>query len=167
MKNNVCTSLFFERHNGKNPRIEKELFRILEHGYPTIVNTKSQYNDLTFNKLFMYYGSKGISLRKETFKKHLCLSTKDGSYNILAQLLSDNSHLPLRVSIFEGTTKGSNLYSIKEFGFDCILYSLKNLLDYGDVSNVIQSDETNSSQRILLLKKELRFLKKISTKPKD
>ena len=130
----------------KNPRIEKELFRILEHGYPTIVNTKSQYNDLTFNKLFMYYGSKGISLRKETFKKNLCLLTKDGSYNILAQLLSDNSHLPLRVSIFEGTTKGSNLYSIKEFGFDCILYSLKNLLDYGDVLNIIQSDETNRKE---------------------
>lgn len=54
----------------------------------------------------MYYGSKGISLRKETFKKNLCLLTKDGSYNIIAQLLSDNSHLPLRVSIFEGTTKG-------------------------------------------------------------
>ena len=130
----------------KNPRIEKELFRILEHGYPTIVNTKSQYNDLTFNKLFMYYGSKGISLRKETFKKNLCLLTKDGSYNILAQLLSDNSHLPLRVSIFEGITKGSNLYSIKEFGFDCILYSLKNLLDYGDVLNIIQSDETNRKE---------------------
>lgn len=94
----------------------------------------------------MYYGSKGISLRKEPFKKNLCLLTKDGSYNILAQLLSDNSHLPLRVSIFEGTTKGSNLYSIKEFGFDCILYSLKNLLDYGDVLNVIQSDETNRKE---------------------
>lgn len=94
----------------------------------------------------MYYGSKGIELRKETFKKNLQLLTEDGKYNILAQLLSDNSHLPLRLSIFEGETKGSNLYAIKEFGFDCILYSLKNLIDYGDILNIIQSDETNRKE---------------------
>lgn len=129
-----------------NPKLEKQLFRALDIGYPTIVSTKSIYNDLTFEKLFMYYGSKGIELRKETFKKNLCLLTDDGKYNILAQLLSDNSHLPLRLSIFEGETKGSNLYTIKEFGFDCILYSLKNLLDYGDVLNIIQSDETNRKE---------------------
>lgn len=124
-----------------NPKLEKALFKVLETGYPTIVNTPSQYQDLTFNKLFMYYGSKGMELRKDKFKKNLQLLTEDGKYNILAQLLSDNSHLPLRLSIFEGETKGSTLYTIKEFGFDCILYSLKNLLDYGDVLNIIQSDE--------------------------
>lgn len=64
----------------------------------------------------------------------------------MAQLLSDNSQLPLRLSIFEGETKGSNLYAIKEFGFDCLLYSLKNLLDYGDIINIIQSDETNRKE---------------------
>lgn len=130
----------------KNPRKEKELFKILESGYPTITNTESEYQNLSFEKLFMYYGSKGIELKKETFKKNLQLITKDGKYNILAQLLSDDSHLPLRVSIFEGNTKGSNLYAIKEFGFDCLLYSLKNLLDYGDVINIIQSDETNRKE---------------------
>ena len=113
-----------------NPKLEKALFKILETGYPTITNTSSQFQDLSFEKLFMYYGSKGIELRKETFKKNLQLLTEDGKYNILAQLLSDNSHLPLRLSIFEGETKGSNLYAIKEFGFDCILYSLKNLIDF-------------------------------------
>ena len=101
----------------------------MENGYPTIINTPSKYQDLTFEKLFLYYGAKGIELRRETFKKNLHLLTKDGEYNIQAQLLSDNSQLPLRVSIFEGETKGSNLFSVKEFGFDCILYSLKNLLE--------------------------------------
>ena len=37
-----------------NPKKEKELFKILENGYPTIVNTESLYQDLTFEKLFMY-----------------------------------------------------------------------------------------------------------------
>ncbi len=129
-----------------NPELEKRLFKALDTGYPTIVNTESIYQDLTFEKLFMYYGSKGIELRKATFKKNLSLLTSEGKYNILAQLLSDNSHLPLRLSIFEGESKGSDLYAIKEFGFDCILYSLKNLLDYGDVLNIIQSDETNRKE---------------------
>ena len=129
-----------------NPKKEKELFKILENGYPTIVDTPSKYQDLTFEKLFMYYGSKGVSIKQDTFRKNLHLLTKNGEYNVMAQLLSDNSQLPLRVSIFEGETKGSNLYSIKEFGFDCLLYSLKNLIDYGDVINIVQSDESNRKE---------------------
>ncbi|MDD4212759.1 MAG: putative DNA binding domain-containing protein [Bacilli bacterium] len=130
-----------------NPKKEKELFKVLKNGYPTIVNTPSKYQDLTFEKLFMYYGSKGVGIKQETFKKNLHLLTKDGEYSIMAQILSDNSQLPLRVSIFEGETKGSNLYSIKEFGFDCLLYSLKKLIDYGDVINIVQSDETNRKEK--------------------
>ena len=61
----------------------------------------------------------------------------------MAQLLSDDSHMPLRVSIFEGKTKGSNLFSVREFGNDCLLYSLDAVLRYGDVLNLIQTDETD------------------------
>ena len=127
----------------KFPEREIHLFHILRDGIPTIVNTKSLYQDLTFSKLFGYYGSKGIILKEKTFKKNLCLLTESGEYNILAQLLSDNSHIPLRVSIFDGETKASNLFSVREFGFNCLLYSLDELLRYGDVLNIIQADERN------------------------
>lgn len=40
-------------------------------------------------------------------------------------------------------TKGSNLFSVREFGNDCLLYSLDELLRYGDVLNLIQADETD------------------------
>ena len=59
---------------------------------------------------------------------------------MLAQLLSDNSHITLRVSIFEGKTKSAPLFSVREFGNNCILYSLDSLLQYGDVLNIIQRD---------------------------
>ena len=62
---------------------------------------------------------------------------------MLAQLLSDDSHIPLRVSIFEGETKASPLFSVREFGNNCLLYSLDALLQYGDVLNIIQADEDN------------------------
>ena len=125
------------------PKREIELFRSLESNDDTIVNTKSKYQELTFSKLFGYYGSKGIILKEKTFKKNLGLLTEDGYYNILAQLLSDNSQIPIRVSIFDGETKASNLFSVREFGYNCLLYSLDEVLRYGDVLNIIQADEEN------------------------
>ncbi|HAS55875.1 MAG TPA: transcriptional regulator [Firmicutes bacterium] len=127
----------------KYPEREAFLFRVLREGYPTIVNTPSNYQNLTFSKLFGYYGSKGIVLKEETFRKNLGLLTEEGEYNIQAQLLSDNSHIPLRVSIFDGKTKASNLFSVREFGYNCLLYTLDELLRYGDVLNIIQADERN------------------------
>ncbi|MCD8217021.1 MAG: hypothetical protein LUD01_03070 [Clostridiales bacterium] len=82
----------------------------------TIETVPAKYQDLTFSKLFGYYGSKGIVLKEETFIKNLGLRNAEGEYNLLAQLLSDDSHIPLRVSIFSGKTKGSKLFSVREFG---------------------------------------------------
>ncbi len=35
------------------------------------------------------------------------------------------------------------MFSVREFGFNCLLYSLDELLRYGDVLNIIQADERN------------------------
>jgi len=125
------------------PKREIQLFKILDGRVDTIETTPAKYQELTFSKLFGYYGSKGIVLKEKTFEKNLGLRNDEGEYNLLAQLLSDNSHIPLRVSIFEGETKGANLFSVREFGNNCILYTLDELLRYGDVLNIIQADETN------------------------
>lgn len=123
------------------PKREIELFKRLDGRMETIETIPSRYQELTFQKLFGYYGSKGIVLNQQTFIKNLGLKTDEGEFNILAQLLSDDSHIPLRVSIFDGETKGSNLFSVREFGNNCLLYSLDELLRYGDVLNIIQADE--------------------------
>lgn len=49
--------------------------------------------------------------------------------------------MPIRVAIFSGTTKADNMYSVREFGNQCLLYSLDEVLHYGDVLNIIQADE--------------------------
>ena len=123
------------------PEREAQLFMALRGDTPTIVNTESEYQNLTFTKLFAYYGSKGITLNKRTFKKNMGLLTKDGKYNVLAQLLSDNSRIPIRFGLFTGKTKASVMYAVREFGNDCILYSLDGILRYGEVLNVPQADE--------------------------
>lgn len=125
------------------PRREIQLFKILDGRMETIETVEAKYQELTFSKLFGYYGSKGIVLNEKTFEKNLGLRNKAGDYNLLAQLLSDDSHFPLRVSIFDGETKGANLFSVREFGNNCLLYSLDEVLRYGDVLNLIQADERN------------------------
>ena len=59
---------------------------MLNNGLPNLLNTESRFSDLTFDQLFLYYDMKGIKLNKKTFKTNLELLTKDGKYNMLAQL---------------------------------------------------------------------------------
>ena len=127
----------------KFPEYEIKLNNILVNGIPNIVNTAAPdyAQELSFEKLFMYYGAKGISLRNETFIKSLKLKTKDGQYNIMAYILSDQNNIPVRVSIFSGLDKTAPLFSVKEFGNNCILYSMDKVLEYGDAINIIQADE--------------------------
>lgn len=125
------------------PERESQLFNILRNEQPTIENTESEYQDLTFDKLFLYYAIKKVSINKKTFKKNLGLLTKEGKYNLMAQLLSDDSHIPIRFSVFSGNTKASTMYMVREFGNDCLLFSVDNILNFGDLLNVPQADEAN------------------------
>ena len=125
------------------PEHESQLFSVLRNGVPTLENTESEYQELTFEQLFVYYSVKGITLNKKTFLKNLGLLTTDGKYNMLAQLLSDNPHIPIRFSLFKGKTKASPMYAVREFGNMSLLMALDRVLDYGKVLNVPQADETN------------------------
>lgn len=88
-----------------------------------------------------YYGSKGIKLNPATFEKNLGLRTGDGRYNLMARLLSDDSGVPARVAIFRGPTKASDMHSVREFGYQCLLYTLDEVLRYADVLDIVQADE--------------------------
>jgi predicted HTH transcriptional regulator len=123
------------------PERESQLFDVLRHGLPTVENTPSLYQELTFSRLFTYYAGRGIELREATFRKNLKLLTEDGRYNLLAQLLSDDSRIPIRFSVFSGETKTAPLHTVREFGNTCLLVSIDKVLEYGDVLNVPQADE--------------------------
>ncbi len=62
---------------------------------------------------------------------------------MLAQILSDDSQIPIRFASFTGTTKASPMYAVREFGNDCLLYSLEGILRYGELLNEPQADERN------------------------
>lgn len=123
------------------PEREAALFRVLNFGLPSLLNTEARFDDLSFNQLFLYFDMKGIKLDKRTFKKNLELLTVNGKYNMLAQLLSDNPRIPIRFALFAGTDKTSTMYAVREFGDMCLLLALDKVIDYGDTLNIPQADE--------------------------
>lgn len=127
------------------PEWDIRLSNTLQSGLPTIVNTPAPdyAQDLTFEKLFVYYGAKGIPLRSDTFERTLKLRTRSGEFNVMAYILSDQNSIPIRISVFSGTDKTAPLFSVKEYGNNCILYSLDKVLEYGDAIDIIQADERN------------------------
>lgn len=129
----------------KFPEWELKLNTILREGFPTIVNVAAPdyAQELSFEKLFMYYAAKGIALKPDSFERSLKLRNKNGQYNVMAYILSDQNSIPVRVSIFSGKDKTSPLFSVKEFGNTCIMYSMDKILEYGDAINIIQADERN------------------------
>lgn len=129
----------------KFPEWEIKLNSTLVNGFPTIVSCAAPHyaQDLTFERLIMYYAAKGILLNKASFERSLRLRSNDGEYNVMAYILSDQNSIPIRVSIFSGKDKAAPLFSVKEFGNDCIMYSMDKILEYGDAINIIQADERN------------------------
>lgn len=67
-----------------NPEREAFLFRILNYGPRSLLNTESRFSELSFDQLFLYYEMKGIKLNQRTFKSNLELLTQDRKYNMLA-----------------------------------------------------------------------------------
>ena len=124
-----------------HPEREAALFRVLNFGLPSLLNTEARFDDLSFDQLFLYFDMRGIKLNKKTFKKNLELLTTDGKYNLLAQLLSDNPRILIRFALFSGTDKTSTMYSVREFGDMCLLLALDKVMDYGDTLNIPQADE--------------------------
>lgn len=114
----------------------------------TITTKESSYQKLMFNKLFVFYASKGIVLNKETFEDNLNLRTPNGKYNILAQLLSDDSKITFRVAIFNGISKVDRMSGIEDFGKTCLLYSLNDILLYGNIINKTQSSDDGRMPRV-------------------
>jgi len=105
----------------------------------SIENTPSEFQTLTFEKLLSYYASKGLKRNLNQLKKSLGFYNSDKKYNVLAQLLSDDSHVSVRLAVYFGTSVEDKIYSVRDFGNQCLLYTLDELLNYGDVLNIMQA----------------------------
>ncbi len=123
---------------------EAVLWVKLQNIEKTIITTEAPKQKLTFSKLLVYYMAKGLELKETTFADNLNFYVPNTKkYNLLAFLMADENDVTIRVSIFSGKQKTDNLYSIKDFGHQCILYSIDQILYYFEAINIIQVDERN------------------------
>ena len=128
----------------KFPEREIDLAVILKNGMPTIINTPSIRQDLSFSQLKSYYLSKGLSISPDSFEENLSLFVPGSKrFNELAFILSDENDITCRVSVFSGKTKSDPQYSLNDFGKKTILLTIDQILYFLESTNITRLDETN------------------------
>lgn len=100
----------------------------------SIVNIESSNQELTFNQLKTLYIGNNLTLRENTFKQNLNLLTRGGTYNLMANILSDFNSYSIKVAVFSGADK-TNLIKRNEYGYKCMLVAAKQVLDYMEALN--------------------------------
>lgn len=128
----------------KYPEREIDLAVILRNGLPTIINTASRNQNLTFTELKSYYVAKDAFINQSSFEENLSLYVPGTKrYNELAFILSNENDITCRVSIFNGKRKSDKQYALNDFGKKCILISIDQVMNYIESFNITKLDETN------------------------
>lgn len=71
----------------------------------SIVNIESNNQNLTFDQLKTLYAGNNLTLRENTFAQNLNLLTRNGTYNLMANILADANSYSIKVAVFRGTDK--------------------------------------------------------------
>lgn len=103
-----------------------------------ISQIESNRNSFSFKQLKIYYSAKKFHINDETFEENLGLKTKDGKYNLLAELLSDENRISIKIARFQGKDK-SVLLEKSEYGYQCLLISLDKMINRLDAENYSMS----------------------------
>lgn len=90
--------------------------------------------DCTFFKFKSYLLSNNIRYKEENFLENFNLITSDGKYNILADLLSDDNMTSIKIAVFKGNDK-SKFIKRNEYGNTCLIYAIKQVLNYCEALN--------------------------------
>lgn len=100
----------------------------------SIVNIESNNQNLTFDQLKTLYAGNDLTLRENTFAQNLNLLTRNGTYNLMANILADANSYSIKVAVFRGTDK-TDLIKRNEYGYKCMLVAVKQVLDYMEALN--------------------------------
>ena len=124
---------------------------------PTIEEMTSKTQKLTFNVLKIYLDEKQISYEKDSFAETFKLLDKDGKYNEMAYLLSDQFDESIKVCRFKGD--GGNLVMRKEFGKGCIFKIFNEVKDYmQSQQNIVKTYFDNGIRRDEYLYNQVAFV---------
>ncbi len=99
-----------------------------------ICDIPSRQSEFSFRELSLYYVSKDYHLNESTMEQSLNLKTKEGQYNLLAELLSDKNSVSIKIARFRGKDK-SELDEKSEYGYQCLLRAIDRMTDRLEAEN--------------------------------
>ena len=124
----------------------QQLRNLMLSASDSIINIEANNQELTFEQLKTLYAGKDMTLRENTYKQNLNLLTRNGSYNLMASLLSDANSYSIKVAVFRGTDK-IDLIRRNEYGYRCMLVAAKQVLDYMEALNETEVDVGGSLRK--------------------
>lgn len=129
------------RVGSENKKIDPDLLGELffSNAQAMIDNVESLNQDLSFSELKQLYLIKGLTIDDKTFAHNMGLLTKTGTYNYLAEILSDNNNCSIKVVRFKGKDK-QEMISRNEYGYHCLLIAMKQAYDYVAALNEVRVD---------------------------
>lgn len=104
------------------------------------------YGDISFNTLQIELCNKGYHVNQLSFEENYHLRTKDGEYNQLAELLSDNNNTHLIFVKFRGEKKTS-ISERSNYGGVSLLSSYRQIKDRLIAENICMTDTTVRPRR--------------------
>ena len=145
-----CDGRYFIRNVSSDEQIHPQLLRkMLEVGNCDLIkNSKSYIQDLTFNQFKEYNRVKGIHITGDgsNFLKSKGLYDRDGNYNLMSFLLSDQSNVSIKIVKFNG--KDETAFSERtEYGYKCLLNSIDDVLRYIKSMNTTKIDVSSDISR--------------------
>lgn len=108
---------------------------------PDITEIPSHRKILTFQILKNYLTTHNYHYTDSTFEENLHLRTKNGEYNLMAEILGDTNDIVINIATFATTDKTKYLKR-NEFGGKCLLLAMEQAKDYIEAINQISVDTT-------------------------
>lgn len=122
--------------------IERRLIASLQEDKLSLADIQSYGSDYTFDILKIKLRSNNIEINEKTFERSFRLLTKEGKYNLLAELLADKNFYSIQVCVFNGIDKLS--YSKRNnFGQQSLLQVYEDVKHYCEALNDTYIDDSS------------------------
>lgn len=100
--------------------------------------TESSLQRLSFDILKGSLREHGLHVNDDAFLDNYGLLTKDGKYNLIADLFADENDISIKIVRFEGIDK-TKLVERTEYGYKSLILSIRRTLDRFEALNVTKS----------------------------
>jgi len=134
--------MYYIRSADQDKRATRESLKKMfaASGFDFILENKSNRQDLHFTQLVSLLTSKGLHVSSQpAFIRNEKLVNGNGEFNQMAELVSDESDVSIKVVRFSGKDK-TGISQRKEFGEKCLILAMQLAMDYVEIINETKVD---------------------------